>query len=78
MIQDKARLLSDFLDFLRDQGIHLAKYRDYEDEEGALTTELVSIGSETFYNELLAKFFDIDLAKVEAEQRKMLDEIRKK
>lgn len=76
MAQDKARVLSDFLDFIRAEGIHLAKYKEYE-EEDRLTTELEPCESDAFYNELLGKFFGIDLKKLEEEQRQMLDEIRK-
>lgn len=71
-VADDSHKLGAFLDWLNEQGIHLAKY---EDIEGYRDPVLVFHGER--YEELLARYFDIDLDKVEREKRAMLDVLRK-
>lgn len=56
------------LDWLRDQNIWLAQY------ESGYGAELVPIDEST--HKILARYFEIDEAKVDEEKRKMLDDIR--
>lgn len=76
-VQEQSAVLSGFYDWLREERIHLAKYEkverdeygDYEERE-----ELFPIrdGPEV----LFARYFNIDLNKVEEERRTLLAKIR--
>ena len=67
-IQKFSQKIGEFMEWLEGQGIHLAKY----DESGHhLWPEPLNIQNR------LADFFDIDLEKLEAEKRHMLDELRR-
>ncbi len=64
-IHEKSQACYDFLQFLSDSGIHLGRY---DNISGVLITTVPPI------RELLADFFEIDMDKVEAEKRAMIDE----
>lgn len=64
-IQAESQSIGDFLDWLQSEGIVLAQWHDqYHLGLAATSTQL-----------LLAAYFDIDLAKLEAEKRQMLEKI---
>lgn len=83
-IREQSQRFGDFLEWLKNnkkfvlaQRYPIAEY-DPETEEyypSETETELAPCGCDT--NKLLAEYFNIDLMKLEAEKRSMLDEIRK-
>lgn len=77
-VRDKSDLLSSFLDFMRDEGITLAKWSENGIDEDRAGPFLYSVcGGDNEKNELLAKFFGIDMKKVEAERRALLTSLQK-
>jgi hypothetical protein len=69
-IKDKSQVIGEFLEWASEtQGFRLCISDWY-------SNEYIPIGMTTEI--LLAKFFDIDLNKVEIEKRKILDNIRRK
>ena len=76
-VHDQSQKLGEFLDWLREQGWELCAYQGVEDEESEETPD----GWYPIHKpaeQLLAKFFGIDLNKVEAERRALLEAIREK
>jgi hypothetical protein len=69
-VKDEAHKLGFFLDWLDGQGIRLAIV-DEDDQDG----NMARIREDKEH--LLAQYFEIDLDKVDAERRAMLDEIRR-
>lgn len=67
-VKDKSQIIGEFLDWLNESGYHIAEYIDPEDEH------LTPVGYTI--NDLLARYFDIDLDLIEKEKRQMLKEIR--
>lgn len=67
-IKDKSQAIGEFIEWLGINGMFIGDY----DEGGYPTTALLNT------EQLLAKYFKIDLNKVEKEKRRMLAEIRKK
>ena len=67
----KSQIIEDFIDWLDEQGIHLAEYVLVE---GICDPILMPRTESTV--QLLARFFDINLNKVEAKRRQLLDELR--
>lgn len=66
-VKDKTQAIHDFIEWLGDEkGVFLAK--EYWGETLSLRES---------FDSLLAEFFGIDLRKLEAEKREMLDEIRR-
>ena len=65
-VQPKSQAIGEFLDWLGEKGIHLAKWGD-DDKLWPFNKNK---------EELLAEYFEIDLNKVEQEKRQMLEEIR--
>lgn len=65
-VSDDSHKIGEFLDWLEDQGIHLAEW----DEDDQMMPHRES------YERLLARFFGIDLDKVETERRALLEHIR--
>ncbi len=82
-VKDKSQACGEFVEWLKEHKIVLAKIHEhtdhcYEDGDrvcGASKDELVL--DMTRLEKHLANFFEIDLDKVEAEKRALLDEIRK-
>ena len=69
-VKDKSQVIGEFLEWAGEtQGLHMCANNTNCDRY-----TLVSMTREV----LLAKFFDIDLNKVEKERRQMLDELRGK
>lgn len=66
-ISDESQTCGEFIDWLEGRGLHLC---EGESDTGRYWPSHRSI------TKLLAEFFDIDLEKIEAEKRAMLDEIR--
>ena len=66
-VKDKSQPIGEFITWLEDQGIFLAKHDDNSDR--------LQMYSETT-EEILARFFKIDLNKVEQEKRDILDQLR--
>lgn len=83
-IQDQSQSCGEFMDWLIEQGVVLAKYHFHTDECHTESSRRPSCGmsAEMLYpvhtstESLLAKFFDIDLNKIELEKRAMLESIR--
>lgn len=70
-VRDKSRLLSEFLDWLASEGIALCELNT---ERRGGEFERIQEG----YEKLLARFFEIDLDKIEEERRALLDSLRQK
>ena len=67
-VRERSQPIGEFLEWLSEQGICLAKYSErWED-----TLEVHHESTET----LLARFFEIDLNKVEEERRAMIEELQ--
>lgn len=66
-VRDESHKIGEFIDWLHEQGIQLCEWMDYEDAPAqyAPTTQTSE--------KLLAKYFDIDLNKVERERRAILE-----
>lgn len=67
------QVIGAFLEWLNNIGYHLCENLDYPTEEDP-ESGMVHIRENT--EQLLAKYFSIDLDKLEQEKRQMLDEIR--
>lgn len=74
LVKDKSQAIGEFLEWLQQQGILLCTERPGADEDGY--QDAYRHHHESTEN-LLARFFNIDLTKIEAEKREMLDEMRK-
>jgi hypothetical protein len=73
----EADTLGRFYDWLHERGYHIAQYMTFEEPEfDGEYQQLVPIREAP--EQLFAKFFGIDLNKIEAERRAILDEIRAK
>lgn len=70
--REKSAILSDFLDWMNENGIRLC--RNNPDHYWAKGGEYYQITES--YEQLLAQYFNIDLNKVEEERRRILDEQR--
>jgi hypothetical protein len=70
-VRDKSQVIGEFLDWLGEQGITLARYtEDTEVKMDRLVPVYTSI------DKILAEYFDIDLDKVEQEKRTILKALR--
>ena len=69
-VKDKSQIIGAFLDQLSQEGVHLATYEESRPDEEGLFPLNQSI------EVTLAKYFDIDLDKVERERRAILEHIR--
>lgn len=65
-VLDDARVIGEFLDWASSQGYQLCRFSDRYDEFNP-------VGS---FLDVLAEYFEIDLDKIEAEKRQMLESIR--
>lgn len=70
-VAPESHKIGEFLDWLNEQGIHLAEYVD----DGEHVDEVLMPRSER-YESLLARYFEIDLDKVEAERRAILKHLQ--
>jgi hypothetical protein len=70
-ISDKSNCIGEFIDWLHEQDMTIAKWEDLEDHDDPSLWPYS--GSTT---RLLAQFFDIDLDKVEKEKREILEALR--
>ena len=66
-VAPESQKIGEFLDWLNEQGIHLASYVD----DGVHVDEVLMVHGER-YESLLARYFEIDLEKVEQERRAIL------
>ena len=73
-IRDKSQIIGEFIDWLTSEKGYTIAELDQEAEEGYQNYYPVSYSME----KLLAEFFEIDLNKVEAERRAILEAIRSK
>ena len=69
-VRDKSQLIGEFLDWLSDYEIVLARYNP-----NSRLDQLMEHSEST--ESLLAKFFDIDMGEVERERQQMIDDLRK-
>lgn len=77
-VKDKSQVIGEFLEWLTDRGIVLAKLHEHTD--GCIENGIRECGcsEEDFYplhrptDQILAEYYDIDLNKVEIEKREML------
>jgi hypothetical protein len=67
-IQPKSQAIHEFVEFLREKGIHLGEYWKESDRMLPTNKNLTA---------LVAEFFDIDQEKIEDEKDKMLEELRR-
>lgn len=85
-VREQSQAIGEFIDWLETEGIHLAWYPCLNETRGHDHVAHPDECVESMYlylvhdrpDRLIAKFFDIDLDKIEAEKRAMLDEIRAK
>lgn len=76
-VVDKSQTCGEFLEWLRDEkGFVLARYPSAEEAEEEGLSEQRPLHVHTSTTELLAEFFEIDLRKIEAERRALLEAIR--
>ena len=68
LVKDKSQTIGEFLEWLPTQGIHLCTFHYQDNQYRTAYTPIT---------ELLAKFFDIDLDKLDDEKRQMLNNLRK-
>lgn len=66
-VKDQSQAIGEFLDWLNGDGVHLARWDEEWDRYFPVHESI---------NALLARRFGIDLDRIEAEKRAMLDEIR--
>lgn len=71
VVAPESQKIGEFLDWLSEQGIHLASYEEVEEYRD----EQLVVRHEPF-DRLLARYFEIDLKKVEAERRAILAAIQ--
>lgn len=71
-VGEESRSIGSFLDWLCEQGITLCEVSESRYRDGEYLP--ISEGPEA----LLARYYDIDLEKIETERRRMLDELREK
>src|SRR5512135_3462017 len=80
MVKDRSQSIGEFLEWLRSEKGYVICERlrtsagDEEEEEDDADYELVP--ANLGITKLLAEFFKIDLEKIEAEKRQMLDQLR--
>ena len=67
-VQEQSMTLTEFVDWLDEQGIHLAEYAEGSERLYPIMES---------YEKLFARFFNIDLDVAEAEKQHMLQELRK-
>lgn len=88
LVKDKSQAIGDFVGWLADKGIRLARYHSHSEgcypdnvdsEEWPACGMIESKLHEDYtpITKLLAEYFDIDLDKLETEKRQMLAQIRK-
>lgn len=74
LVQPESQRLGEFIEWLSWNGMAICEH--YESGRGSMRDgEYVPV--RTNANQLLAKYFGIDLAKIEAEKCSMLDEMRR-
>ncbi len=70
-IKDKSQLIGEFIEWLRENNYHICEFKKFDDfDEEQLVFTNLSI------EEILAKYFNIDLKKAEEERQKILQELR--
>ncbi len=71
VVQDKSQEIGSFLDWLESIGYHIAEYKKFDEFEDE---QLVTI----FLNreQILARYFKIDLDKAEKERQSILDGLK--
>ena len=70
-VSEKSQEIGSFIDWLEEIGYHISEYKKYDEfEEEQLVT--VYLNSE----QILAKYFKIDLNKAEKERQLILDSIK--
>jgi hypothetical protein len=71
-ILGESHKIGEFLDWLNQRGIHLATYEEWDEYRDPMLTPLT-----VSYERLLADYFEIDLQRVEAERRAILEHLRR-
>lgn len=72
-VKNQSQLIGEFLEWLNSQGLYLAAWQEIDTIFGKDSELVISYLS---INDILARFFEIDLDKLEDEKRQMLDSIR--
>lgn len=78
LAQKSSRVLTDFLDWLSENGYAICRWQDYvrhSDELGDYTPSCWH-PKRNSHEQLLADFFNIDMKKIEEERRALLESIR--
>lgn len=68
LVKPKSQIIGEFLEWIEEEGLYLSKYS----ESGYLSPYYGTT------NELLAKYYGINLTKLEQEKKQMLNEIKTK
>ncbi len=84
-IKDKSQAIGEFLEWLSGQGLFIATHHTHNaqlcrDEDGDMVCELNEDSIYRHYEsieKILARHFNIDLDKIEAEKQAMLDALRR-
>jgi hypothetical protein len=76
-VKEKSQLIGEFLDWLGSQGLTICRLRDVTCDGEEIDPQQYLPNRESI-EQLLARFFSIDLVKVEAERRKILEDLRSK
>ncbi len=79
-VKERSQAIGEFLEWLGTNGFHLAKWMKVCAPDGSAgeCDEVDQLVQQSFNIEnLLAEYFQIDLAKLEQEKRAMLEQIRK-
>jgi len=74
-VKDRSQAIGEFLDWLEQDGIMLCKWHERNDEDESDYSGYMNVHESI--EKMLARYFEIDLNKVEEEKRKILDELRK-
>ena len=72
-VRDESQAIGNFIEWLVEQDMGITEEREMEDEYGDMVVLNLPIG--VTVEKLLARYFDIDLQKVEAEKQKILDSL---
>jgi hypothetical protein len=77
-VSDTSQAIGEFLQWCEEQGWHLAEYDSMAESLGVFSDDHQLWPIRLGIEDILARYFDIDRDRLEAEKRAMLDEIRSK
>jgi hypothetical protein len=72
-VMHQSQAIGEFIDWLEEQDIHICCYADYDGRQRRTELTYLNEGKE----KLLARYFEIDLNRVDDEKRAILEDLRK-